>query len=107
MGILVASATLPSGVQVNNVYMSYNRETVHITPLLPSGTGFRVFTHYNVFGGNDQSKVSNIRIIHDFNITESEIEDGIYFHLYDKLKLAYPGAVDKISAPIPTTPVTL
>lgn len=91
MGIFVQQATLPSGVQVSNVYMSFSGEVVYTTQY--SGK-WRIQSTYKVFKDQISTKTgTNIKI--EFATVVTDLSNP-YGHLYDALKEAYPGAVDVI-----------
>ena len=91
MGIFVQQATLPSGVKVSNVYMSFSGEVVYTAQMKG---GWRIQSTYKVFKDQISAKSgSNIKI--EFSTFVTDLSNP-YGHLYDALKEAYPGAVDVI-----------
>jgi hypothetical protein len=92
MGILV-TGTLPSGISVSNVYVSFADETI-MTRSIPSANTFGVTACYRVF--SDPSKVNgcNIRAPIQVVLSNSQIGDSIYGHLYAQLKTIFPDSTD-------------
>ena len=87
MGIFVESATLPSGITVSNVYMSFSGEVVFTAQNVGK---WKVNSNYKVF--RDKSKgVCNIKI--EISTVTPKI-DNPYTILYNYLKKVYPGAID-------------
>ena len=103
MGILVANGTLPSGVQVSNVYMSFSDETIQVQSI-PTANNFVFSTSYRVFA--DPSKVygSNIRVPIRVIITQPEALSHPYTFLYQQLKTLYPDNTDWFENSTPTEP---
>ena len=101
MGIFVPTATLPSGITVSNVYMSFANEVLYV---MQSDTQqYQVTSYCNVFKSKAHVKnTSSIR----FNVTTkvSNIVCG-YQALYSELKGMYPGSVDVIE-PRQMTPMS-
>jgi len=90
MGIFVPSATLPSGIRVSNVYMSFDFEVVYVNQG-QNGT-FKINSHYKVFSNSTKSLPTNTRI--PISITTSNVFTNAYQELYTNLKSTYPGSVD-------------
>jgi len=93
MGILVTEGTLPSGIQVSNVYMSFADETVSVQSV-PTANTFLVSVCYRVFADPSKASGTNIRIPMSVTLLESEIDASVYGKLYDKLKTDYPNSSD-------------
>jgi hypothetical protein len=91
MGILVYEGTLPSGIPVSNVYMSFGSEIVYISPKSPDDR-YTVNTHYKVYKDDTKNPNSDIRI--PFAIQVNDISVGIFQSLYENLKQIYPDSVD-------------
>jgi hypothetical protein len=87
MGIFVPSATLPAGIQLSNVYMSFSGEMVYTAQMCG---GWRINSFYKVFS-DQQTKKSNIRI--DTTVLTHKLDDP-YKILYSELKNQYPEAID-------------
>jgi len=87
MGIFVPSATLPAGIQLSNVYMSFSGEMVYTAQMCG---GWRINSFYKVFS-DQQTKKSNIRI--DATVLTHKLDDP-YKILYTELKNQYPEAID-------------
>jgi hypothetical protein len=106
MGIFVPSATLPSGITVSNVYMSFTNEVLYVMQSPDTSSGLYQMTSYcNVFPSRESVKQgvqSNIR----FNVT-TQVSNVIcgYQALYNKLKNMYPSALDVIE-PRQVTPMS-
>ena len=90
MGIFVPQATLPSGIQVSNVYMSFDTEVVYVSK--GQGNTFKINSYYKVFSNSTKSLQSNTRI--PLAITTSNIFTNAYQELYTNLKSTYPGSID-------------
>ena len=104
MGIFVPTATLPSGITVSNVYMTFANEIVYIMQMNASGS-YQVTSYCNVFSDRKTARSgtpSNIR----FNVTTkgSNVVCG-YQALYNELKTRYPDALDVIE-PRQMTPMS-
>lgn len=93
MGILVTEGTLPSGIQVSNVYMSFAEETVSVQSV-PTANTFLVSVCYRVFADPSKSSGTNIRVPMSIVISEQDIDASVYEKLYDKLKTNYPNSSD-------------
>jgi hypothetical protein len=93
MGIFVPQATLPSGIKLSNVYMSFSGEVVYTAQFQGK---WRVQSNYKVFKDQVSAKngYSNIRI--EFATVVDKFTSNPYICLYDALKQEYPGAVDVI-----------
>ena len=101
MGIFVPSATLPSGITVSNVYMSFTGEVVYTAQIQPSPSvkgpyKWRIQSNYKVFKDQISAKsgISNIRI--DFATLVDTFDKNPYDLLYAALKQKYPGSSDVI-----------
>jgi hypothetical protein len=87
MGILVPEATLPSGIYVSNVYMSFSGEVVYVTPRNEDGR-YRVNTWYRVYKDDTRQPDTNIRI--PMSVTVNDIgERHVYDILYEELRALY------------------
>ena len=95
MGILVSEGTLPSGVQVSNVYMSFAEETVGIQSV-PTANTFLITACYRVFADPSKASGTNIRVPLSIVISGQDIDASIYGKLYDKLKTEYPNNLDSL-----------
>lgn len=94
MGIFVPTATLPSGITVSNVYMSFTNEVLYV--MQSPNDQYQMTSYCNVFLNRSMAKrgtPSNIR----FNVTTkvSNVMCG-YQALYNELKTRYPSASDVI-----------
>ena len=89
MGILVPEATLPMGITISNVYMSFSGEVIYTCP---RNGQYAVNTHYKVYKDDTKQPDTNIRI--PLNVQVSDISVGVYTTLYTALKNLYPGAED-------------
>jgi hypothetical protein len=89
MGILVPEASLPMGITVSNVYMSFSGEVIYTVPM--SGQ-YNVNTYYNVY--KDETKIPDTNIRISLAIQVSDISVGVYTSLYENLKALYPGSTD-------------
>jgi hypothetical protein len=115
MGIFVPSATLPSGITVNNVYMSFTNEVVHTgqvsSPIDPA-TGkpdpnkYFVSSWCNVYADKKTAK-SGVQSAIRFNVNiKVPSLTSSYEALYAYLKTVYPEATDDLIEP-PTSNITL
>ena len=89
MGILVPEATLPMGITISNVYMSFSGEVIYTCP---TNGQYNVNTHYKVYKDETKQPDTNIRI--PLNVQVTDISVGVYTTLYTALKDVYPGAED-------------
>lgn len=89
MGILVIEGTLPSGIQVSNVYMSFSDETISVQSV-PTANTFLVSGCYRVFADPSKSAGTNIRLPIQTVLSGTDINGSVYDKLYDKLKSDYP-----------------
>lgn len=107
MGILVPEATLPSGVQLSNVYMSFSGEVVFVSQVRANGQPptlqdlykkdhqWQVSSHYKVYLKKpDLGMDSNIRI--PFSNIVNIIEHSPYDYLYKALMDQYPNSTSDI-----------
>jgi len=120
MGIFVPSATLPSGIQLNNVYMSFAGEVIFVTqtgknmamPTQPeddTSHQWRISSSYNVFNQRPSrmsTGLSNIKV--PFATTVKIFDQNPYTHLYKALMDLYPGSTkvidsEEIIPPVPTS----
>jgi hypothetical protein len=91
MGILVHSGVLPDGIPVNNVYLAFKKNTVHITT-----GGYQkwiIDTYYGVYK-DQKSKESEVQI--PIQIRTTDINTGVYVQLYDELKRQYPDSINML-----------
>jgi hypothetical protein len=93
MGLFVSQATLPSGIQVSNVYMSFNGEVVYTQQYGTSGNVWQVSSHYKVFSDSQKSLPTNTRV--NLNVLTSNANIDVYSELYWKLKEVYPQTLDE------------
>jgi hypothetical protein len=90
MGITVPQATLPSGINVSNVYMSFANEVIYISPT--SNSKNVINSYYNVYKDSTKTLGTNIRI--PICVIVDDISVSVYTLLYDNLKQTYPGSTD-------------
>jgi hypothetical protein len=103
MGILVPLATLPSGVTLQNVYMTFTGEVLYVTKT--QNGMFMVRSFYRIYKDYaSRNGPSNIRV--EVSVNVQNPTDNPFGVLYDQLKLQYPGATD-IFEPNQTVPVTI
>jgi len=93
MGIIVPEATLPMGITLSNVYMSFSGEAIYVS----SGSGlYNINGIYKVFKDETKTPDTNIRI--PISATINDIKDkDVYTILYTQLKTIYPGSQDVIT----------
>jgi hypothetical protein len=91
MGILVPEAALPMGITLSNVYMSFSNETIFIMPKSNEGY-YTIQSYYKVYKNETKDPDTNIRI--PFFVQVSDISNGTFQILYERLKELYPGSQD-------------
>jgi len=103
MGIFVPSATLPSGITVSNVYMSFTNEVLYV--MQSTNNQYQMTSYCTVFSSREAAKNGNPSSIR-FNVT-TKVSNVIcgYQALYNELKTRYPGSVDVIE-PSQVTPLS-
>ena len=92
MGIIVTDSTLPSGLPVNNVYMSFGTECITIFPKNPEGL-YTIQIHYKVYKDDTKQPNSDVRI--PLTVQVSDISN-IFQTLYENLKQIYPNSTDSL-----------
>lgn len=86
MGLFVNSGVLPDGIPVNNVYMSFRGENIHIGN---GGTNqWNINTCYRVYKDESKFNESDIRI--PIRVLTKDITRPVYSMLYEQLKCLYP-----------------
>lgn len=93
MGILVTNGTLPNGIQVSNVYMSFFLESVVIQSNPLSNT-FMISTSYRVFADPSKKQGSTIRFPIHVVMNHSDCVLNPYTYLYENLKTTYKNNTD-------------
>jgi len=97
MGIFVPSATLPSGITVSNVYMSFTGEAVYTAQVQDKGPNqWRIQSNYKVFKDQISARRGNSNIRINFATSVDIFEKNPYDLLYTALKQEYPGSTDVI-----------
>jgi hypothetical protein len=92
MGILVPEATLPMGLVLSNVYVTFGGETIYVNPKNQLDM-YRVSSTYRVY--KDPSKEGGTNITVPISVSVADIaRDSIFGILYEELKIIYPGSVD-------------
>lgn len=90
MGIIVRKGTLPSGLTVGNVYMSFRREPVYV---FSKGNGqYEIASSYNIFKERSASLPSETKFPLVFLTTN--INTNVYNLLYSELKKIYTNYID-------------
>lgn len=96
MGILVPEATLPMGITISNVYMSFSGEVIYTVPNPMASNSntynYTINTSYKVYKDDTKRPDTNIRI--PLAIQVNDISVGVYTSLYENLKQIYPNSVD-------------
>ena len=92
MGIIVTNGTLPSGIPISNVYMSFSGEVIYT---VPANGQYRINTYYKVYKDESKQPDTNIRIP-IVTQTSNIVGRDVYTILYDELKDLYPGSTDII-----------
>jgi hypothetical protein len=118
MGILVPEATLPSGIKLSNVYMSFTGEVVFVSQVM-NATGppttiqskynknhqWQISSHYKVYPKKSQMGTdSNIRV--PFSNIVTVIDRSPYDYLYAALMRQYPDStadIDTWQVAVPPT----
>jgi hypothetical protein len=104
MGILVPQATLPSGIVLSNVYMTFTGEVLYVNKLQSGLYMIRCF--YRVYKDYaSRTQQPNIRVEASVNVQDPN--NNPFKMLYDALKAQYPGATDVLEPSQVTLPVTL
>jgi len=104
MGILVPQATLPSGIVLTNVYMTFTGEVLYVNKL-PSGL-YMIRCFYRVYKDYaSRTQQPNVRV--EASVTVQDPSDNPFKMLYDVLKAQYPGATDVLEPNQVTLPFTL
>lgn len=109
MGILVPEATLPSGIKLSNVYMSFTGEAVFVSQVgtSPNATvgqnrfnpalTWQVSSHYKVYPSKPvRGKDSNIRV--PFSAIVEVFDKSPYDFLYKALMDYYPSSKSVIES---------
>ena len=94
MGIL-ASGTLPSGVQLSNVYISFNDESIYVRPNDMNQT-IEYTVCYKVFADPSKQGGSLCRVPMQVGVPIDEDTKRSYDVIYDHLKTLWPGSTDVI-----------
>jgi len=89
MGILVPEATLPMGITISNVYMSFSGEVIYTCP---TNGQYTINTSYKVYKDETKQPDTNIKI--PLTVHVSDISVGVYTSLYENLKQIYHDSVD-------------
>ena len=92
MGITVPQATLPSGVQLNNVYMSFGCNMIQVTPRDSVSNIHAVTGVYSIY--SDSTKENGTEIHIPILAETQDMSQSVYTILYNKLKTLYPGSTD-------------
>jgi len=95
MGILVANGTLPNGIQVSNVYMSFFQENI-IIQSVPTANNFMITACYRVFSDPSKQQGSDIRVPLVLVLSHEQVSSHPYTYLYAELKKLYPDSTDWI-----------
>jgi hypothetical protein len=120
MGIFVPEATLPSGIQLSNVYMSFSGEVIYVSQVGAIVNGppttiqdkynknhwWQISSYYKVYPHKIQRGVeSNIRV--QFSNVIPLIEKSPYDYLYQALMDQYPNSTADIDTwQIPVIPTS-
>lgn len=86
MGLLVRSGTLPGGIGVKNVYMTFSDFPVYI---MPKGNGqYEIRGYYSVYPSENERKQRDTII--DLISSVTDVSGSLHAMLYLKLKEVYP-----------------
>jgi hypothetical protein len=106
MGIL-ASGTLPSGIQLSNVYISFNNESIYVRPNTMNKT-IEYTVCYKVFADPSKQGECLIRVPFQVGVPIGEDTGRAFDVVYTHLKSLWPGSIDVIEAvdQTPTSPTS-
>lgn len=102
MGILVPEASLPNGITVNNVYMSFASEVIYIHPRNADGSR-HVTSNYRIFRDYTKTPYSDMRFPISVTVTSDPYEN-VHDLLYSELRQMYPGSEDSLVNSTPSIP---
>ena len=94
MGILVEKGTLPSGIEVSNVFMTFRGEIIYVCkacrPKYIINSIYRVYTPSLSTSsmGSNESRIVDIKV--PIQVQTNDISRGVYEYLYEELKRQYP-----------------
>lgn len=89
MGLITNNITLPSGITLNNVYISFSGEVVFV---MQSSEGYSIRSAYKIYKDASKTLIPNIRV--DLIVNTPTIDRNVYAILYDELKSQYPDSQD-------------
>lgn len=96
MGIL-ASGALPCGVQLSNVYISLNDESIYVKPNHMNNT-IEYTACYKVFG-NQMKQGPSVRVPFQVSVPVEEDTKRAYDVVYTHLKNVWPENIDIFDTP--------
>jgi hypothetical protein len=92
MGIL-ASGTLPSGVQLSNVYMCFHDESIYVK----SNPALQILEYtvcYKVFADPSKQGDCIVRVPFQLAVPIEKDSERAFDVVYNHLKSLYPGSID-------------
>lgn len=90
MGLLVNSATLPCGVTLSNVYMTFSDFPVY---LMPKGNGQYIARGtYSVYSSQERRSARETSV--DVNFIVKDVTPSLHVILYNQLRLEYPDSIN-------------
>lgn len=92
MGIL-ASGNLPCGIQLSNVYISFNDESIYVKPNELNGT-IEYTICYKVFADPSRNGGHICRVPFQVGVPVEQDTKRAYEVIYDHLKTLWPDSVD-------------
>jgi hypothetical protein len=88
MGLLVRSGVLPTGISIQNVYISLGDFSLKIAPIYNKKGWFRLNTTYCVYADKTKKKGTDMKF--EIFIETQDPTKPIYDIAYDYLKALYP-----------------
>lgn len=97
MGIHIKYGTLPTGINVSNVYACFRGEVVYVTPSLKPryiiNTSYRIYP-LSASGAPMSAGKIKYDIVVPIQVKTDDISAGVYTYLYDQLKRDYPDYIN-------------
>lgn len=93
MGLFVNNGTLPGGVTVNNVYMTFSDFPVYI---MPKGKGqYDIHGFYSVYPDETSPRTVRDTSI-EFVVPVTDVSASLHSMLYAQLKTLYPDSTNML-----------
>jgi hypothetical protein len=93
MGLLVNSATLPCGVTVNNIYMTFSDFPVYIMPKEKGQYEIRGF--YTMYPSETSPRASRDTGV-ELAALVTDVSGSLHSMLYSQLKTLYPDSINML-----------